>query len=328
MPIQFACPNCGQSLTSSDDAAGQTVSCPKCKSNLIIGGPTRNPELLPTQKPDRGIGMLSWALIGVCACVPIALVIAIVTGSRNRGSNGETTSQVTPTANSPSEPTSPNVVQNTPRPRTDPDSSITATNPTMGDLHKILVPAGYLVDTYGSNMAWKKGNEAIYFEVSGSGNGQIEREITVLTLFRGNNEIWSSRHIKIDSNKIYFLNDGGEWVQINTEAGGEAGSTGASGTETAAKDGRNTGRPSFGDRDWAPPEHATPSQKAITTGRVKFSLVQTLKDSWRREGWRQKSKAEQAGALALMIVAVKTDIEDPADQEATLDYIQQTIGSW
>ena len=48
-------------------------------------------------------------------------------------------------------------------------------NPTMGDLHNILVPAGYLVGKFGNNMAWKKGDDAIYFEVHGSGNGQISR---------------------------------------------------------------------------------------------------------------------------------------------------------
>lgn len=65
-----------------------------------------------------------------------------------------------------------------------------------------------------------------------------------------------------------------------------------------------------------------------SVGRVDYSLVQTLKDSWRKEGWRHKSKTEQAKAVTLMVLIVHTDIEDTADRKATVDYIQRTISTW
>jgi hypothetical protein len=63
-------------------------------------------------------------------------------------------------------------------------------------------------------------------------------------------------------------------------------------------------------------------------GRVNYALVNTLKDAWQREGWREKSIAEKKKAVALMILVVNTDCSDPADREATLDYIQCNIDSW
>jgi hypothetical protein len=63
-------------------------------------------------------------------------------------------------------------------------------------------------------------------------------------------------------------------------------------------------------------------------GKVNYSLVNTMKDAWRREGWRYKSKAEQAKALILMVSSVKIDSPDPAEREATLDYIERTIADW
>lgn len=63
-------------------------------------------------------------------------------------------------------------------------------------------------------------------------------------------------------------------------------------------------------------------------GVVDYSLVQTFKDAWQSEGWPNKARSEQAKVMALMISVVRTDIEDPAVREATLNYIQRNIGSW
>jgi hypothetical protein len=53
-----------------------------------------------------------------------------------------------------------------------------------------------------------------WFEVYGSGNGQIDREVKILTLFRGNNIVWSARRIRVDSNKILILTDDQQWKQV------------------------------------------------------------------------------------------------------------------
>ncbi len=63
-------------------------------------------------------------------------------------------------------------------------------------------------------------------------------------------------------------------------------------------------------------------------GRVNYSLVETLKTQWRREGIRYKSKDEKKAVMLVMMIAVKADCPDPADREATLDYIQSTIEDW
>ncbi|MEQ1904625.1 MAG: hypothetical protein ABL888_10595 [Pirellulaceae bacterium] len=64
------------------------------------------------------------------------------------------------------------------------------------------------------------------------------------------------------------------------------------------------------------------------TGTVDYSMVSTLRSAWRNEGWRNKSRIEQEAAMLLMIQIVQNDIDDPLDEQATLDYIQKTIGSW
>lgn len=68
-----------------------------------------------------------------------------------------------------------------------------------------------------------------------------------------------------------------------------------------------------------------PSPKA---GEVNYSLIETLKESWRSEGWSDKPRSDQKKAMALMIGIVRNDIQDTADQEATLNYIQRTIDTW
>jgi hypothetical protein len=86
---------------------------------------------------------------------------------------------------------------------------------------------------------------------------------------------------------------------------------------------------------YAPAPFQTPArtyEPAPTTvsrlGAVNYSMIKTLKDSWIKEGWRDKPRSEQTLALALMIGVVRNDIQDPADREATLDYIQETVGTW
>ena len=93
-------------------------------------------------------------------------------------------------------------------------ASPAVSNPAMGELHELLVPAGFRVDTYGENLAWKKGDDAIYFEVKGSGDGQYHRELTVLTLFRGGRQIWSSHAIKIEEKSIWIQDENQRWVRV------------------------------------------------------------------------------------------------------------------
>lgn len=70
------------------------------------------------------------------------------------------------------------------------------------------------------------------------------------------------------------------------------------------------------------------SNDVISNGVVHYSLVETLKQAWQREGYRDRSRAEKLQAIALMQLAVDNDISNPADREATLDYIQREIGAW
>jgi len=67
---------------------------------------------------------------------------------------------------------------------------------------------------------------------------------------------------------------------------------------------------------------------SFNTGKVHYSLVNTVRKSWQEEGWRYKSKGEQAQALALIILVVQADCSDPKDREATLDYIENNINQW
>ena len=73
---------------------------------------------------------------------------------------------------------------------------------------------------------------------------------------------------------------------------------------------------------------ASEQQASGGSGRVNHSLVETCKAAWQREGWRHKSRAEQAKAMMLMQAIVEADCPNPADREATLDYIQRDIDSW
>lgn len=66
----------------------------------------------------------------------------------------------------------------------------------------------------------------------------------------------------------------------------------------------------------------------FSNDKINYQIVKTLKDSWVAEGWRYKSSHEQKKAIALMILVVRTDIQDPEEEEATLDHIQRTISSW
>ncbi len=75
------------------------------------------------------------------------------------------------------------------------------------------------------------------------------------------------------------------------------------------------------------PEPPSPQRNVDTSG-VDHSLVQTFKRAWQKEDLHLKSQSEQAEAMALMVLVVNTDVEDPADRKATLDYIQRNIDSW
>jgi hypothetical protein len=57
-------------------------------------------------------------------------------------------------------------------------------------------------------------------------------------------------------------------------------------------------------------------------------MVETLKESWRKEGWRDKPEDERTLGMMVILGVVRTDIKDPGDREPTLDYIQQSIGEW
>ena len=92
--------------------------------------------------------------------------------------------------------------------------SFAGNNPTMGELHDLLVPVGFLADMYGTNMAWKRGTDAIFFEVKGSGDGQFYRELTVLTLFRSGKQVWSSHAIRLKDKSIYVQDEEQRWVQV------------------------------------------------------------------------------------------------------------------
>jgi len=63
-------------------------------------------------------------------------------------------------------------------------------------------------------------------------------------------------------------------------------------------------------------------------GTVNYSLVNTVKDVWQQEDWRHKPKDKQEEALKLIAALVEIDCPDPDDREATLNYVQRTIGNW
>jgi hypothetical protein len=63
-------------------------------------------------------------------------------------------------------------------------------------------------------------------------------------------------------------------------------------------------------------------------GQVDYSLVSTLRSAWQKDDMRNQSRSLQAQVMALMQAIVAHDVPDPADREATLDYIEANIGSW
>ena len=73
-----------------------------------------------------------------------------------------------------------------------------------------------------------------------------------------------------------------------------------------------------------PPIRSTLSSQ----GKVDFSLVEVFRSKWREEGFRTRPRSEQVQAMLVMMAVIQTDIPNPADQEATSDYIQATIDSW
>jgi hypothetical protein len=63
-------------------------------------------------------------------------------------------------------------------------------------------------------------------------------------------------------------------------------------------------------------------------GQVDYSLVSTFRSAWQKDDMRNQPRALQAQGMALLQAIVATDVDDPADREATLDYIQDNIDSW
>lgn len=76
--------------------------------------------------------------------------------------------------------------------------------------------------------------------------------------------------------------------------------------------------------------HAAGSGGGVRTGagHVNYSLVQTFKSSWQREGWSYKTLEEQKKVVNLIHDIIATDIADPEDREATWQYFQQSFESW
>ena len=73
---------------------------------------------------------------------------------------------------------------------------------------------------------------------------------------------------------------------------------------------------------------ATRDRDEYRPGSVRYSLVQTFRNAWRRDDMRHQPRSIQIQTIALMQAIVETDVPDAADREATLDYIEQTIDSW
>ncbi|MBN1676793.1 MAG: hypothetical protein JXR37_37460 [Kiritimatiellae bacterium] len=104
------------------------------------------------------------------------------------------------------------VAQHTEKPET--IQPMRQVNPTMGELHELLVPAGWLVGKYLDNLAWKRGDEAVYFEVEGTGNGQIHRRVTLLEKYEDGKRIWSARQIRVVGEQIQIVRGAESWKAV------------------------------------------------------------------------------------------------------------------
>jgi hypothetical protein len=78
----------------------------------------------------------------------------------------------------------------------------------------------------------------------------------------------------------------------------------------------------------SPPPDRPQGVTTARRGNVNYSLVGTLRTAWRNDNMRNQPELLQRQAIALMIAVVRTDVKDPADCEATLDYIHDAIDSW
>jgi hypothetical protein len=69
-------------------------------------------------------------------------------------------------------------------------------------------------------------------------------------------------------------------------------------------------------------------EPALAVGHVNYSLVDRHKLAWQSGGWKNKTNAEKIGAMNAIIQSVEDACPDPADRNATLDYIQSHIDGW
>jgi hypothetical protein len=63
-------------------------------------------------------------------------------------------------------------------------------------------------------------------------------------------------------------------------------------------------------------------------GQVNYAVVDRCKTVWQSGGWRNKSVAEQMGAMNSIMQQVEANCPNASDREATLDYVQSHIDSW
>lgn len=68
--------------------------------------------------------------------------------------------------------------------------------------------------------------------------------------------------------------------------------------------------------------------RGVRAGRVRHDIVNTLREAWRKDRMKHRSRELQIKAMHLMCAVLETDVPDKDDREATLDYIQSTIDSW
>lgn len=202
------CPSCRRPIDTFNamPSSGKAIPIQTCECTA-----ESPPSISPAearQSTTKVQCVADWIEYVVAAAVAILIVfvLAIAVVAKLSSTAGDTEAQ------SPHDQRSPFTAQ--------PGRTATATasnskNPTMGDLHKILVPCGYLVGKHGNNMAWKQGVDALYFEVFGLGDGQITREIKLLTLYKASEMVWSSRSIKTtDKDEIYILNKNQDWQKV------------------------------------------------------------------------------------------------------------------
>lgn len=139
-----------------------------------------------------------------------------------------------------------------------------------------------------------------------------------------------ARNQNADAVLVFAYGPGDDWQGPYTLGKLEWGRNGG-GWASSAKlptDGVFEGKPELRAGTRSLPAAPSSVQETHRVGRVNYSLVETFKTAWRKDRFKYESEYNQKRAIALIIAVVRTDVHDPADREATLDYISQTIGSW